>query len=450
MRKSLRYGLMAAACLLVALAVVPTVLIDKNAVKHRLARAVYEATGRELAIDGGVGFSVIPTPRFRAEAVRLANWSNSAEPWMLDIRQVTVTVSPLDLLWGRVVARAVELDTPHLILERRAGRGNWVFTPPGYLPPRPGAADVIAAPAEAGGAQAAEESTPAIAVEKLLIRNGRVDYIDASGGKSLSVDAMALEVKAQSLQGPFQAEGTARIAGRTVTVKGDIGRTQADHAVPLHVETGLEGGHLRLDGLLLRDTDSGSVLKGNMDLKVADAGDFATRFGLFSSVPLSGHALAASGQVRIAAEGGELNEAQIRLGPVEASGTVAWVLDGQRPKLSVNINTRHLDLDSLTAPRVASEHTEGDGDAWFAPSVAHAAVPVPDFALPVDADLLLKAETVTWRGQATHAAVCDLSISRGDIVVNQVSAELPGVAQVRAFGFVGVGGAALRALDLTV
>ncbi|MGE4529481.1 MAG: AsmA family protein, partial [Rhodospirillaceae bacterium] len=248
MKRSLRYGLIAVAGLLAAAAALPPLLIDEAAVQRRLERAAYEATGRELAI-GEIGFSLLPTPRLHAEGLRLANWPDSAEPWMLDVKRMTITVSAGDLLRGRLVAQAVELDSPRLVLERRAGRGNWSFVPPGQMPPRPdAAAPAVSAPTAAAAAAAsaaaaqAEDDLP-IAVEKLLVRDGRIAYRDGTA-RTLAADGIALTAQAQSPQGPFRAEGGATVSGHAVTFKGDSGRVQPGRAVPLHVEATAENGRL--------------------------------------------------------------------------------------------------------------------------------------------------------------------------------------------------------------
>ncbi|WP_337996137.1 AsmA family protein [Oleispirillum naphthae] len=449
MKRSLRYGLIAVAGLSAAAAVLPPLLIDEAAVQHRLERAAYEATGRELAI-GDIGFSLLPTPRLHAEGLRLANWPDSAEPWMLDVKRMTITVSAGDLLRGRLVAKTVELDSPRLTLERRAGRGNWSFVPPGQMPPRPDAAAAPAAAAPAAAAAQAEDGPP-VSVERLLVRDGRIAYRDGAAGRTLAATAIALEAQAQSPQGPFRAEGGATVSGHAVTFKGDSGRVQPGRAVPLHIEATAENGRVKLDGLLLRDTDAGPVLKGNLDAAVADVAAFAARFGAGLPGRFAGRALSLSGQVRLAAEGGEVTESQVRLGPTEAAGRIGWHLDGSRPRLSVDLASRHLDLDAFAAPARAARGEDFGGVALLAPAIAHAAAAAPafTFSLPtgLDADVKLAADAVTWHGDAARTALLDFSLNRGDVVVNQAAAELPGAAQVRAIGFIG---GDLKRLDLTL
>ncbi len=446
MRKSLRYGAVAVLLLGVVGVVLPSLLIDKDAIKRRLARAVYESTGRELAIDGAIGFSMLPLPHFSAEDVRLSNWPDSAEPWMVSIRRVMATVSPLDLLRGNVVARTLELDTPNLLLERRAGRGNWSFVAPGQLPPRPEAAPVeTSAPAEAAVAALA------VAFSRVVVRDGRVVYRDANGDRSVTVGKLSAQLEAQTVQGPFQLHAQAVVGGQAATLDGTVGRIQPGRAVTLRFDAGVAPARLHLDGLLLRAIDEGSVLKAAAELTAPDAEVLAARFGVTGLSGLSGQAVSLSGQTRMTAVGGELADGLLRLGSSEATAKLAWELDGARPKLSATIKTRRIDLDAWTAPRAAHLDDAVPGRASSAIAVARAAESPAVLTPPrgFDLDLSLAADAVIWHGQAVQTAVCDIAFSRGDLVVNQASAELPGAAQVRAFGFVGAD-AARRNVDLTV
>ena len=452
MRKSLRYGAVAVLLLGVVGVVLPSLLIDKDAIKRRLARAVYESTGRELAIDGAIGFLILPLPHFSAEDVRLSNWPDSAEPWMVSIRRVMATVSPLDLLRGNVVARTLELDTPNLLLERRAGRGNWSFVAPGQLPPRPEVAPVASA-ASVSPAASAEAAVAALAVafSRVVVRDGRVVYRNANGDRSVTVGKLSAQLEAQTVQGPFQLHAQAVVGGQAATLDGTVGRIQPGRAVTLRFDAGVALARLHLNGLLLRATDEGSVLKAAVELTVPDAEVLAARFGVTGLSGLSAQAVSLSGQTRMTAVGGELADGLLRLGSSEATAKLAWELDGARPKLSATIKTRRIDLDAWTAPRTAHLDDAVPGLAPLTIAAARAAESPAVLTPPrgFDLDLSLAADAVIWHGQAVQTAVCDIAFSRGDLVVNQASAELPGAAQVRAFGFVGAD-AARRNVDLTV
>lgn len=441
MRKSLRYGLVALSGVAVLAVVLPMALVDEAGIKREISRAVEARTGRTLEIAGDLDFSLLPTPRIAATQVRLANWPDSAEPWMLEAARVSATVSPLDLLGGEVVARDVELDRPRLLLERRGGRANWNFVPSGTIPARIGAASGGLIASAHAQTEAAAES---LGFRRLAVRDGRIDYRDAGG--ETGATAIRLDIEAESAEGPFKGEGVATLGGRTLGFDGDVGRILGGRAVPvrLNARSGALAG--KIDGLLLRDTDAGPVLKVSAEVSAPDAAALLAEWGVAAPAPLAGRPFALGGQLRLDADSGELDDGQLRLGPVNAAAELNWAFDTPRPRVAVRVAARQIDLDSWAAQRAAA----APGFALISPAAAQ--TPPPGLSLPlpkgVDVGFDLSAATVVWRGQAAQSVVAEGEVSRGDLVLNQVSAELPGAAQVRAFGF--VGGDASRNLDLTL
>lgn len=444
----MRYGLMALGLVVVALVAVPLLVVDKAAIKREIEAAVAERTGRQLEIVGDIQVSLLPTPRLAASGVRLANWGESAEPWMLDIAKVTATVSPFDLLRGDYVARTVELQSPRLLLERRAGRANWRFVPSGEIPPLPvSSLGLVAVAHAANGEPGARE--PAL-FRTLVVHNGRIAYRDANGDRSVEISSIEADVAADAARGPFQGSGTAAIDGRAISFDGNAGRFQGDHAVPVRGNLRLDTVALKFDGLLLRNTDAGSVLKASVDAAIPDLGVLARYFGAAAPKTLEGRGLAYSGQLRLAASAGEIADGQLRLGPVTAKAGISWNLDAPRPRVAASIHAQHVDLDTwIEEPPGRSADAAPLVPRLVASAIA--AEPAPDLGLPGGLDVAfdLAADTVVWRGQAAQSFVAEGELSRGDLVLNQVAVQLPGAAQARAFGFVG-GGAAMRNLDVTV
>ena len=442
----MRYGLLALVLVVAAAVVVPLVVVDKAGIKREIESAVAQRTGRQLEIAGDLQISLLPTPRFVAKGVRLANWSESAEPWMLEIASVTATVSPLDLLRGNFVARTVELQSPRLLLERRAGRANWRFVPSGEIPPRPVSSLGLIATAYAANGEPA--SGPPALFQNLLVHDGRVSYRDANGNRAVDATRVELDVAAETAQGPFQGSGTATIDTQAISFDGNVGRVQSDHAVPVRANLRLDTAAVKIDGLLLRDTDVGAVLKASIDAKVPDLGAFARHFGVAMPKLLDGRGFGYAGDLRLASNTGEIADGQLRLGPTTAKAGISWNLDTARPRIAAHVKAQHLDLDAWSQPAKTAEARD------YLPhliAAAAAAEPVPAAVLPDDVDIAfdVAADTVVWNGQAAQAMIAEGEISRGDLVLNQVAIQLPGAAQARAFGFVG-GGMAMRNLDLTL
>jgi uncharacterized protein involved in outer membrane biogenesis len=117
------------AVLVLLTAFVLFVVFGLGTLKGPITKAVSNASGRELIIDGKLKpvWSWVH-PRFRAEKVRYANPDWAKEDWLFQADAVEVSIRLLPLLAGRVVLPEVHLERPNIDLEiDQDGRKNWVM-----------------------------------------------------------------------------------------------------------------------------------------------------------------------------------------------------------------------------------------------------------------------------------------------------------------------------------
>src|SRR4051812_25080061 len=100
-----------------------------HTLKGPITRAVSNASGRELRIDGD--FRPVWTwvhPRLRAEKVSYSNPEWAGEDYMFVADAVEISIELLPLLAGRVVLPEVHLERPLIDLEiDEQGRKNWLL-----------------------------------------------------------------------------------------------------------------------------------------------------------------------------------------------------------------------------------------------------------------------------------------------------------------------------------
>jgi uncharacterized protein involved in outer membrane biogenesis len=129
--RTLRIGFAIIAVLLIGLFAAAAVFVytaDYNRYKGHIAKAVMDATGRQLEIKGDVGIKLSLPPALSLSDVTLANAPWSSQPHMAHIGQLRVRIRLIPLLLREIDITGVRLIDTDLLLETDAsGRANWQF-----------------------------------------------------------------------------------------------------------------------------------------------------------------------------------------------------------------------------------------------------------------------------------------------------------------------------------
>jgi uncharacterized protein involved in outer membrane biogenesis len=199
MRAALKWSAMLVLALLVALALF--IAFGLNALREPISRAVTQATGRELLIEGDLRSAWSWThPKFRAEGVRFANADWGSAEHLLRAEAIEASISLLSLLRGRIVVPQVHLEGAELNLEQDAeGRRNWILTQ--------------------------DEDTSSDSrfhIQRLTIDRGQLNYEDAVRdiglGTELHADAHGLTFATRGRYRGLKVEGAGQ-AGHVLSVR---------------------------------------------------------------------------------------------------------------------------------------------------------------------------------------------------------------------------------------
>ncbi len=183
--------------------------IDVNQFVAPVAKRVKDATGRDLAIDGGIDLKLGLVPKLVANDVRLSNAPWARGPQMLTAKRVEADVALLPLLQRRFEVVRLSLVDPVITLEVDArGRGNWEFAAAG------GAA------AAGGGAVSALAS---FGIGNVEITNGALTYRDGASGNVTRIAIDRFAAYARTPQSPINAEFTGKVDDVPVALTGNLG-----------------------------------------------------------------------------------------------------------------------------------------------------------------------------------------------------------------------------------
>ena len=386
-------------------------LIDASQYRDEIARRVSQVTGREAAIDGRVTFVLLPSPRVRASDVRLVV-GEADYPANIDAKHVE-----LDLGWASLFGGAVEIT--HLrVIEPRVvitGRRTTDATPVPQLGP-----------------------VTTVRIERTDIQNGRIVWVDPQSKAPRTVEQIQAVVLASPLASSIRITGTG--VARAVPIEFDavIGDAPPGRPNPFSLSASIRPSLARAT---LRGTyDAGAgALRGKLQ---AEGGDLLTALEVTgiqtngaAAGPLS-QPFSATADLGWTAAEIAANDVVLQLGEVRATGAVNATL-GQAPSVDLALALSWLDLDKLSrlerrAPAVrppAPRPTNGATTRVVAPAVPRDLAGEQALDLALD----LGIEAVGLNGGVVRQLRLNAVMSRGDIVVNQATALLPGGTELTGF-----------------
>ncbi|MBS0385413.1 MAG: AsmA family protein, partial [Proteobacteria bacterium] len=205
-------------------------LVYRLDIRGEVERAVENATGRDLTINGDVGVSYWPVLGFHAANDVLSNVPGGRAPAFVAADDIHIGVELAPLLNRQVVVRQLVLQHPRIALEIDAnGRPNWALQP---------RVRTVAAPASV-----ARSSPPIIDASRTTLRSvdiagGEVTYFDARHGAGWSVGDVDLHTALTALDQPMNVVGSVRYNDKPVQLDMNIARPSAvihAQATPLQV-----------------------------------------------------------------------------------------------------------------------------------------------------------------------------------------------------------------------
>ena len=351
---------------LVALGLI--MLVPSEKVAEVAAGEFSRLTGRKLTLEGAVRPTLWPHLGVTTGPVSIANADWSGEGPLLRAEGMEIRIDMATLFGGAVRVTGIALDAPVLLLETAAdGRVNWDFSGAGG----------------AGGGAAGEAM--AFTLDRAVVSDGTVTWLDHAADRRGSVTEIALETAIPDFAGPVDLTAAARVNGQPVTLRARVGGLAAflDGVVgPLDLTATAGDSALAFDGRL---GISPFAAEGRLDAALSDLP------ALFAALGQSAPALPEGlGRRKIGVQGGltltpegsvHLREGAVALDDNRLTGEADLVPGKDRPKLTAQVTTAALDLSEL-----GGGSGGGGGTGWPSAPLDASGLGVLDAAVAFSAD----------------------------------------------------------------
>lgn len=422
MLKKVAIGLGAFVALVVVVLLAAPLLIDAESFKPRIAAAIRDVTGRELAIAGPVKLRLLPSPVVEAADIKLSNMPGGKAASMVEAKSLRLAVGVFSLLAGRLDVSELKLVEPRIALEVTAdGRANYDFSPPASQQP----AAAGAAPPKAAG------EGYRITAERVVVENGTVSLIDARAKREIRLEQIALTASLKGLPAPATLNGTMVANGVKLALEVNLAAPDGARQ-PVEAVLKVDDGDLRLAGAI-EDLAKAPRYVGSVKLAAADFAGFVTRLARATGTPPPDLPPALARKVTY--EGGlDASAAAIvardfKLGLGEESGTGSLSVTLAPLKIDGKVSFTRLDLDKwMAAAPAATTAAPAPGTPTARPAAKPPAGVPTDLALKLD----LRAADIVYGGRAVKDVVIDVELAQGSLALRKLAAILPGGTKLDA------------------
>ncbi len=331
--------------LLIASALIVPGFIDWNQYKTQIEMTASDLSERQVAINGDLSLSILPSPSFSAQDVSVSNVEGGQATHFVTLKSVDVNVAFFPLLRGEIQVKKFILVEPVVALEVNAeGRGNWEFG-------------------------SAEETTDTgsgteLSFEQFQIENGQLSYQDFSTGTQELLRMIDASVSMDSLQGPFEIEGRARYKNLPISMNLMVGTIREGRKVPINLTAGLLDNDVQIKfagGALLDEVSPQA--DGKINLAAQDVGDIFLAVALLDpentnqNGPKYNHPISLETTVAYGGDAINVSAFDFEMGESRGSGKMTATF-GEMTRFDGNLSVNSLNLDSFLS---SLEENDGSG-----------------------------------------------------------------------------------------
>lgn len=200
MKKGFLIGLTAVGVLFLLLVLAPW-LISLNQYKAMIQQKAFEATGREVIVEGDVRFGILPSPYARLTDVVVKNPPGTVSKEFARIAAVDVGVALAPLLSKKIQITHITITEPAITLETMAnGSNNWQF--------QPVSKDTSTTTEETSNASSSDN---ALSIDELSIEKGYVRIVNVPEKSQQMIGPLNAQFNIASLQGPITGKGNVKL-----------------------------------------------------------------------------------------------------------------------------------------------------------------------------------------------------------------------------------------------
>lgn len=400
------FALAVVLAVIIAIGMAGSVLIDWNRYKPQIEAAISDSLGRKVAIRGEIGGMLLPITKITARDIVIDNIEGGKAPYMAQVAQLEVHVSPMALLSGVIDIGYVGLEKPDIYLEKLSDtKTNWQFGKPGAAAPAGDTASADGSGFDPGKIQ----------LDDFKIDGGKLLYTDFTSGTEQRFEDVNL--KASGRLGAKQAsiDGSALWRGEKMSVNA---------AVKPEGSSGNLLAEAKIDSALGKASFNGHITDPSQKSKeFAATGEMNVELKTDPFILLDSKMTYAGQELK-------LQNAVLSIGGQKAQGDIAVKL-GDTPSVDAKLSADTVNVDQLLSSVASLQDKIGTQR-----SAATSDAPQKSTAgLPVKGQAVIAVKSLQYKEYSAQNVRLQAATADGkNINIQRLFAQMPGDTSIEASG----------------
>ncbi len=405
--------------------------VDWNGYRGLLAGQLSAVLGREVVIAGDMDAALLPRPAFQAADIRIGPAQSDES---LTIEALDARLALMPLLTGRLQFRELVFVRPTARITQSDDRASLDSFLESLRPP----------PSVSAGPQLSDRAPFDLAVEQIEIVDGAVQVDGGALGNEWAVAAINASINVAG-RGVIAATGSSNVRGVPVIIEATYTPIDAANADGINISIQLVEAEATAKFIGTVDRSPERDFRGDLSVSGSSSRALLAVAGWAGPQTLLPTALLQPMTLTAKVRGSSGNIATDNLvvdfGGTGASGAVAWT-GGSTPHLDVDIEFATVDVEKwklsalYPATLPSRNRFAGLGDLFRRAHAAEAEGGNLKFSQSSTASLHVRAPLLSYGDDVLRNGVLKMSLSNGQLAVQEVGVILPGATQVRAFGYV--------------
>lgn len=386
---------------LLLVALIGPSLVDWNQYRAGIEAQASKASGREVRIEGDIGFNVLPSPHIRLNKMTISQAAPAGGDMFARFDEVDAEVALAPLFGGEISITHITIIRPeiHLVVNEK-GEANWY--------------DLISMDA---AAREGAFSLAAVSLDAAQFEDGSLSYLNQRSGHSWLAQNITGTVTATSLLGPMRGEFDMRVEDVPLSLKLGLAYFGGNKAFPVTVEADMKNTDTKfLFSGLATEFSATARLDGNGSIEYGKAPGNGGKDALPPVRVEAG--VVANGT------GATFRDLAVMMAGTTLKGKAAAKWE-TRPYITIDLATDALTLDPLA---------DRFGEFVAANGPLPKAISGLEIPTSYDADLSVDVEGLMANDALVRKAALTLSLDKGALHIDNASGEIGGATQVSLAG----------------